>query len=762
MYARTYRSIIFLGSLMIILACTAGPRTPTGAQVNVPFEQVIIDSNGPDGPWLKTIGDIDGDGRTDLIVGGVGSGGLVWYENPTWTKHSISTASGFSTDAEVADVDGDGDNDILYLTTGEIGWLENPSWAVHSIESRVLHDLEISDFDGDGDIDIVARNQGEFGGQGNELHFYRQNSPESWTHRAVAIPNGEGLKVADIDMDGDEDVVVNGSWFENTNDILGGPWPEHVFTTSWTHPNTFIGVGDINGDGRPDIALAPAELQGQYYRISWFEAPADPTQNDWAEHIVDNNVEAVHHFIGVADMNNDGHMDLAAAEMHQGANPDEIKVYINDDGNGQSWTKEVFATTGSHSMRILDVDNDGDMDLFGANHAGQQVELYVNLTCDSTLDSWERHVIDPTRPWTAIFIDSADIDGDGLKDIVTGGWWYQNPGSPSGTWTRHAIGSPLNNMAALYDFDQDGKVDILGTRGQGAASDPRFVWARNLGGGSFTIIENVPDGEGDFLQGVDVARLLAGEGITVGLSWHAANMGIQTLSVPVDPVNTTWTWSRISVVSQDEALTMGDIDRDDDLDMLLGTIWLENMGSAWEQHLLHDTNGAPYGESDPDRNRLADINGDGRLDAIVGYEAISVLGKLAWYEQGPSATSIWTEHIIAEVVGPMSLDVVDMDGDGDLDVIVGEHNLSDPNSAELSIFENVDGGGSIWAKHIVYTGDEHHDGALVVDIDGDGDLDIISIGWGHDDVLLYENKSGSCIPTDLPPIMYMSLVLLGG
>jgi hypothetical protein len=56
----------------------------------------------------------------------------------------------------------------------------------------------------------------------------------------------------------------------------------------------------------------------------------------------------------------------------------------------------------------------------------------------------------------------------------------------------------------------------------------------------------------------------------------------------------------------------------------------------------------------------------------------------------------------------------------------------------LYVFENANGQGTNWNTHTVYTGDEHHDGAQVVDIDGDGDLDIISIGWDHDRVLLYE------------------------
>jgi len=152
--------------------------------------------------------------------------------------------------------------------------------------------------------------------------------------------------------------------------------------------------------------------------------------------------------------------------------------------------------------------------------------------------------------------------------------------------------------------------------------------------------------------------------------------------------------------------------------------------------MIHPTPG------DPDRNVLADINRDGRLDAVVGFEAINVPGKLAWYEQPADPTAQWIEHVISqEVIGPMSLDVRDMDGDGDLDVIVGEHNYKDPAAARLLIFENLDGRGGKWKMHLIAKGDEHHDGARVVDIDGDGDLDVISIGWSHGRVLLYENRA---------------------
>jgi len=357
---------------------------------DVPFDHVTVDREGPKDPWAKILGDIDGDGFDDIVIGGR-RGPLVWYSYPTWSKALITEGGYRTVDGELGDVDGDGDLDVVM---GGLFWYENPrpsgnpaggAWKTHKIANHPTHDIELGDLDGDGDLDVVTRDQSEFGHKaGNEIHLWRQERGGKWTEKVINCAHGEAITLGDIDKDGDPDIVTGGIWFENTGDIVNGPWSAHEFG-KW-HPNATAQVADINGDSRPDVILSPSELKGQTYRLSWFEAPANPKKKNWTEHVIVDPIECVIHGLVTADMNGDGAIDVVASEMHQGADPDEVAVFINR-RKGSSWIKQVVSKKGSHYIRVADIGNDGDMDIVGANWSGpyQPIEMWENKSAATAL-----------------------------------------------------------------------------------------------------------------------------------------------------------------------------------------------------------------------------------------------------------------------------------------------------------------------------------------------------------------------------------------
>lgn len=356
------------GILLVMGAIISSCSKETG------FKEIIIDNDGPQDLWMKSAGDMNADGKTDLLAGGWGKGGMVAYLAPEWKKIVLNDTLKISTDAEVCDLDGNKTPEIVAIAQNALIWLESPDWKLHLIDSLELHDIEVNDFDNDGLTDVIGRNQAEWG-RGDTLYIFQQKPLGKFTRYSVTIANGEGLKSSDINGDNKPDIILNGFWLENTGDIRN--WPEHAFSNSWVWRNTFIDAADINRDGMPDIVLSPSELAGNRYHVSWFEAPKDYT-TIWKEHIVIDTIETVVHFIGAADFNLDGKMDIMIAQMQQGADPDEVAILFQQEGI--RWKKQVISKGGSHSIRLSDFDGDGDTDAFGGNWEDNVVKMWVNET----------------------------------------------------------------------------------------------------------------------------------------------------------------------------------------------------------------------------------------------------------------------------------------------------------------------------------------------------------------------------------------------
>jgi hypothetical protein len=244
-------------------------------------------------------GDLDGDGDLDLSVAlfGYDQGETRWLQNAggwRFESHTLQELSG-PINAEIADVDGDRDLDIVTLVSQE--WEEiyvhvndgRGGFTPRRIFGASNEDfgsswISLADLDGDGDPDVVYSNGDAFdyattGGRSwNGVQWLENTGGVAFTyHRIADIPGASSPQAADLDGDGDLDIAVVSAynnwadpaaqslvWLENDgtagftlHDVAGSP--THLVT---------LAAGDLTGDGRPDLVTGGMHMSWPYDRLS--------------------------------------------------------------------------------------------------------------------------------------------------------------------------------------------------------------------------------------------------------------------------------------------------------------------------------------------------------------------------------------------------------------------------------------------------------------------------------------------------------------
>jgi len=756
-------SVVFLAlGLGLLKNSGCGPCPETGKEgaaekpPGLSFDYAVLDTVF----GHREVGDIDLDGLNDIVVSVNGEtlAGLYWYRAPEHTRHLIADIQAFedfsayrSCDLELADIDGDRDLDIVGRVgtpgsdvEGVMVWFENllPSeglsaaWTRHDIgANNYAKDIHAADFDRDGKMDVISREH-------RMVQVWFQDGPDTWSKKEIAIHDHEGADVADLDSDGDPDVVLNGFWLETPDSARSGKYLEHDIdskwwsqeTGSWMDNNCKVCAVDLDRDGRMDVLLSHSEKPG--YPVSWYSA-GDPVNGPWVEHVIAGGLDFVHN-LRAADFDHDGDIDVLAAEMLKGDDPDEVAVFLNG-GNSLSWSKQVLGTSGNYSASIGDIDNDGDTDIVGLrNYDHGPVEVWINRTRtekDLSLARWRYLELDDSRArwgdwaeprWSKYFgLAMGDLTGDGLGDIVSGRYFYRNPGGDmAGRWERVDFGVNVDAMI-ITDIDDDNLGDVVGQ----ACPDILWLEAADAQGGKWKVnkVGTQPPTSHGTGQGYMTAQIVPGGKPEILLE---GGDGISFFSIPDDPL--AGAWPKTLIAAGAYGMGAGDIDGDGLVDVAGFEVrsrkdrpvtWWKNPGGsgAWEKKNIGATD-APY----PDRIMVADINGDGRLDIIATEETqeLTPRWKTYWFEQ-PSdpAGGDWPRHTVAVQYTTNAMDIADMDSDGDLDIITGEHR----GPERLIIWEN--NGSGQFTRHLVDSGRENHLGARVADLDNDGDLDIVGICW---------------------------------
>lgn len=357
-----------------------------------------------------------------------------------------------------------------------------------------------------------------------------------------------------------------------------------------------------------------------------------------------------------------------------------------------------------------------------------------------SLDDWTYIEVDSKRAkwgdwnepeWLRYFgLSMADVTGDGYKDVVSGRYFYRNPGDDmTGRWERIDFGFNVDGIL-FVDVDGDNFGDII------AEALPNVYWleAEDMQGSSWKAIQigTMPKTHHVNSQGYDLAQIIPGGKPEILLS---AGDGIYYFEIPDNTNAGNWPRTHIAHEASEEGIGVGDIDGDGDVDIAAGSggkkkgegmeaTWWENPGNGQGNWKSHHVGPTVYFA---DRFAIADINGDAHPDIIVTEERWPEPedASVYWFEQpaDPKGEN-WIRHKIVTQNTSNNLDIADMDGDGDTDIITAEHR----GTEKVQIWENIDNG-SFWKEHVVATGKESHLGARVADLDNDGDLEILSIAW---------------------------------
>ncbi|WP_437206296.1 FG-GAP repeat domain-containing protein [Planctomicrobium sp. SH664] len=362
------------------------------------------------------------------------------------------------------------------------------------------------------------------------------------------------------------------------------------------------------------------------------------------------------------------------------------------------WARHTIdnSSRGADGTRLLDINGDGLIDIATGWEQGGQTRIMLHPGKDRVREEWPSCPVGRTKAVEdAVF---ADLDGDGAVDVISCCegeerqifiCWSPEEKSrmlnPT-AWTRTSLPAAAERMRWMYalpaQIDGNHGLDLFaGGKGPGAAigwfeapSQPRkledWTWHALRNCGWLMSLEAADmDGDGDLDLVFSDRR-----GDRKGVYWLERPQNQQELRQP-------WKEHVIGGVGEEQMfLTLADLDQDGLQDVLVATkpsavTWfrrLDGSGERWESYTIpfDAVNGTAKAVS------VGDIDLDGQLDLVISCEtAQAPLHGLSWMSyEGSPMSGTWKTHPVGGVDGVKHdlCPLVDLDGDGDLDVITSE------------------------------------------------------------------------------------------
>lgn len=374
---------------------------------------------------------------------------LVWGQ--FGKQRVISTEIMFPHSIVAADLDGDGDLDIISASSGngedKLVWFPNDG-SGNFINLRIIStsvpDVEIivaEDINKDGTIDLIVGSSID-----STLSWFANDGLGNFSEEKIISRVLRGIRtldVGDIDLDGDLDLVSAPS--------TGLSAPVYRFLnvgqTNFEQKNLFtqegllsmISLADLDGDGDLDIIVASILDEGLYRYMN------DGSGNFSNGILIDEEEEIV--FIDTRDLDEDGDVDIIFADN----NAPSVGWFENKE-NGTFWEKHPISTqvNNPYFIHIDDLDNDNDLDISCVSRNDGELVWFENI---GQSNFSEAIVIskDLERPFS---VYAADLDGDGYKDLMTA-----SQDDSKIAWYENLINNPTISGTAFYDENSNGTFD---------------------------------------------------------------------------------------------------------------------------------------------------------------------------------------------------------------------------------------------------------------------------------------------------------------
>ena len=637
---------------------------------------------GLDDTTASVVGDLNGDGAVDLVLTNSGSATV-----------SVSL--------------GKGDGSFAAKQDYPVGSRDQPPSPVDYADEAST--VVLGDVNGDGKLDIVTANHGSSTvtvllGKGDGTFTSGQTFP---TGKAPAT-----LALGDLNGDGKTDLVTASLDAAKMSVLLGTgggafaahqdyPLPIDTPTGSVPYQTTLIALDDLNRDGKLDLVLVTYCMN----QASVLLGKGDGTfaaSMDYPLGISGLDGNGPTGFV-LADLDGDGNRDLVAANAIAGT----LAVLLGKADGSFATRQEYPAGSGSHALAVGDLDGDGKLDIA----AGGGVVLLGNG--DGTLGTGLELASSGDYPAAVL----GDLDGDGKLDIVTANGTANTSsvllGKGDGSFAA-GVDYPTGDnprVVALGDLNGDGKLDIATANNAAATVSVLF------GKGDGTLAAKV-----DFETGPRPVTLALGDLnldgnldiVTAGTEEFGRNGKVSMLlgtgngkfAPRVD----------LSAGMNTAAVAIADMNRDGKPDLVVANsgadsgysvdVWLGN-GDGTFTGVAHDS--SVYGSNVV---ALGDLDGDGNLDIVESgmYEIPNHVSVLL----GKGGGTLTSRTDYGTTAWPQSIVLGDLDGDGNLDLVVGSWGLVSV------LFGMGDGTFAPKTDYLAARGE-----LMLGDVNGDGRLDIV-------------------------------------